>query len=143
MNNNLLILNLKKGATPEQIKYAYRKLVKIWHPDLFYQKYQLREIAEVRLKQINSAYAQLKANNFSECLNQQSAARPSRQRTNPSKRSHFLERGIVLLHALLYKNKNVFPVVVNAMLLVCILSISVLNIVLMGLFVMIFYAILI
>lgn len=45
------ILGLKKGATPEEIKKAYRKLALEWHPD----KNKSPE-AEKRFKEINQAY---------------------------------------------------------------------------------------
>ncbi|MGA1867839.1 MAG: J domain-containing protein [bacterium] len=135
MINNLLILNLKKGATPAQIKYAYRKLVKKWHPDLFYHDLQLREIAEARLKQINKAYAQLRANNFSEILTAQPQDFSPRQRTKPSQYPHILKEAISLLHSLLYHNKNVLRVCVNILLLMCVVSISFLSIILFCLFI--------
>src|SRR5690606_34011722 len=34
LKNYYKILNIKKDATPEQVKDAYRKLVKFWHPDV-------------------------------------------------------------------------------------------------------------
>ena len=49
------ILGLKKGATPEEIKKAYRKLAVKYHPD----KNPGDKKAEDRFKEINEAYAVL------------------------------------------------------------------------------------
>ncbi len=52
-------LGLKTGASLEEVKLAYRRLVKTWHPDLFPDD-PLRQIqGERRLKEINAAYNQL------------------------------------------------------------------------------------
>ncbi|MBE9036911.1 J domain-containing protein [aff. Roholtiella sp. LEGE 12411] len=61
------ILGLKPGASPEQVKRAYRKLVKIWHPDRFFDQKQKQE-AEEKIKQINVAYNKLKSEQLSEPL---------------------------------------------------------------------------
>jgi curved DNA-binding protein CbpA len=50
------ILALRPGATPSEIKEAYRDLVKVWHPDRFGNDGRLREKAELQLKRINEAY---------------------------------------------------------------------------------------
>jgi curved DNA-binding protein len=49
------VLGLKKGATPEELKKAYRKLAVKYHPD----KNQGDKSAEERFKEINEAYAVL------------------------------------------------------------------------------------
>ena len=49
------VLSLKKGASPEEIKRAYRKLAVKYHPD----KNQGNKEAEERFKEINEAYAVL------------------------------------------------------------------------------------
>ncbi len=53
------ILGLKLGASQIEVKQAYRKLVKIWHPDRFFEQ-QEKQKAEERIKEINEAYNQLK-----------------------------------------------------------------------------------
>jgi tetratricopeptide (TPR) repeat protein len=53
------ILGLKPGASQIEVKQAYRKLVKIWHPDRFFDQ-QEKQKAEERIKEINEAYNQLK-----------------------------------------------------------------------------------
>ena len=56
------ILELEPGASDAEIKQAYRKLAKIWHPDLFANNPRLKEQAETKFKQINEAYTYLKRN---------------------------------------------------------------------------------
>jgi hypothetical protein len=50
------ILDLEPGATEEEIKSAYHTLVKVWHPDRFQHDEGLRESAEAKLKDINTAF---------------------------------------------------------------------------------------
>lgn len=53
------ILELKPGASQAEVKQAYRKLVKIWHPDRFPSPEQ-KQAAEEKIKLINEAYNKLK-----------------------------------------------------------------------------------
>ena len=55
------VLALKPGATPTEIKEAYRDLVKVWHPDRFGSDARLRQKAEDKLSQINDAYRVLQS----------------------------------------------------------------------------------
>ena len=50
------ILGVGRDATKEDIKRAYRKRAKKWHPDMNPDK---REEAEERFKEISEAYAVL------------------------------------------------------------------------------------
>jgi curved DNA-binding protein CbpA len=59
INHAYEILGLTPSASPAQIKQAYRKLVKIWHPDRFTEQKQKQE-AEEKIKKINVAYNKLK-----------------------------------------------------------------------------------
>lgn len=52
----LEILALRPGATPAEVKAAYRDLVKVWHPDRFGGDVRLRTKAEDKLKELNEAY---------------------------------------------------------------------------------------
>tara|TARA_B100000315_G_C14503677_1_gene553530 strand:- start:516 stop:956 length:441 start_codon:yes stop_codon:yes gene_type:complete len=54
------ILELKPGASAEEIKRAYKDLVKVWHPDRFSHDPQLQQKAQEKLKEINEAYEQLR-----------------------------------------------------------------------------------
>lgn len=52
-------LDLAPGVGIEQIRAAYKELVKVWHPDRFGQDEKLRERATQKLQQINAAYEKL------------------------------------------------------------------------------------
>jgi uncharacterized membrane protein YhaH (DUF805 family) len=49
-------LELERNATSQDIKQAYRDLVKVWHPDRFPTDLRIRCKAEEKLKKINAAY---------------------------------------------------------------------------------------
>lgn len=54
-------LGLGPGASPEEIKNAYRKLSKEYHPDLVgHLGEEFRKVAEEKMKDINMAYQHLK-----------------------------------------------------------------------------------
>jgi DnaJ-domain-containing protein 1 len=50
-------LEIIPPATFEQIKAAYKKLVRKYHPDLFQNNSQKQQYAEIVTQQINEAYA--------------------------------------------------------------------------------------
>lgn len=77
INHAYEVLGLNPGASQEQVKQAYRQLVKIWHPDRFFNPEDKQE-AESKIKEINLAYKKLK----SEHLNTTSV--PSASPTNLS-----------------------------------------------------------
>lgn len=54
------VLELKSGASLDQIKKAWRDLVMVWHPDRFPNNEGLQRKAGERLKEINAAYEMLK-----------------------------------------------------------------------------------
>ena len=55
------ILNIGRNATKNELTLAYRKLVKIYHPDMVAGLApEYREIAERKMKIINAAYRRLK-----------------------------------------------------------------------------------
>ena len=60
LEKNLNALDLKPGATFDQVKSAYRELVKVWHPDRFGNDAKLKERANAKLMEINAAYERLK-----------------------------------------------------------------------------------
>ena len=65
-------LGLEANSSPEQVKQAYRDLVRVWHPDRFSHDERLRLIAQEKLKDINGAYEILKAAFFEASIGQES-----------------------------------------------------------------------
>ena len=55
MNNPYEVLGIKPGASEEEIRAAYRELVKKYHPDK-YRDSDLAEMAGEKMKEINAAY---------------------------------------------------------------------------------------
>lgn len=55
------LLELKPGASGDEVKRAYRDLTKVWHPDRFAHDAALRRKAEEKLKAINEAYETIRA----------------------------------------------------------------------------------
>src|SRR5262245_27680018 len=55
----LRIFEIDDRRTPEEVRAAYRELVKVWHPDRFANDPGLRAKADRRLQEINYAYAVL------------------------------------------------------------------------------------
>jgi hypothetical protein len=54
------ILEVRPGASADEIKEAYLDLVKVWHPDRLQDEHpRLRHKAEEKLKQLNLAYTGL------------------------------------------------------------------------------------
>ena len=59
VNECCQILGVDPGATSDEIKKAYRKLIKEWHPDRFLHNPRLYTEAQERLREINEAYDEL------------------------------------------------------------------------------------
>ena len=55
------VLEVHQNGTMEEVRQAYKDLVKVWHPDRFAEDPRLRVRAEKRLKEINMAYETIKA----------------------------------------------------------------------------------
>ena len=60
------VLGLTPPVSAEQVKRAYRDLVKVWHPDRFGHDERLQQAAQAKLKEINGAYEVLLAGLFAE-----------------------------------------------------------------------------
>jgi molecular chaperone DnaJ len=61
LKNPYEVLGIKEGTSEEEIKKAYRELVKKYHPDQ-YQDNPLEKLAEEKLRDINEAYDYLMKN---------------------------------------------------------------------------------
>ena len=55
------ILEIQPGATPDEVKQAYRDLAKVWHPDRFKgEDERLKSKAAEKLAEINEAYQKIR-----------------------------------------------------------------------------------
>jgi hypothetical protein len=59
LSHSYRVLELKPGAAQDEIKKAYRDLIKVWHPDRFTNDPALQQKAQEKLKEINIAYERL------------------------------------------------------------------------------------
>jgi molecular chaperone DnaJ len=61
MKNPYEILEVREGASQEEVKQAYRELVKKYHPDR-YNDNPLKDLAEEKMREINEAYESIMKN---------------------------------------------------------------------------------
>ncbi|HVS33340.1 MAG TPA: J domain-containing protein [Thermoanaerobaculia bacterium] len=50
------ILELRPGASEQEVTRAWRELIKVWHPDRFANDPLMRKRAEEKVKALNEAY---------------------------------------------------------------------------------------
>ena len=55
------ILDLKPGSSFDEARQAYREMVAVWHPDKYLHNERLLEKANLKIREINEAWAQLQA----------------------------------------------------------------------------------
>ena len=55
------LLDLKPGASDEEVRRAHHDLSRVWHPDRFGHDAELRHKAEEKLKTINQAFETIRA----------------------------------------------------------------------------------
>lgn len=89
MKNYYAVLGVRENATKEEIRNAYRELVKKYHPDK-YQNNPLADLAEEKLKEINEAYDYL-SNHASQ--SQQQSSRSYQQQSSSGSYSSQSEEG--------------------------------------------------
>ncbi len=73
------VLGVSPGASADEIKKAYRNLVKQYHPDN-YKNHPLENLAKEKMQEINEAYDQL-TNPNSRSANQQNTASGETEQT--------------------------------------------------------------
>ena len=79
------VLGLKPGASRDEVKQAYRDLVKVWHPDRFPADDRLQEKAQAKIKEVNEAYSRLRAYYASRAVaSGATEPRPSRPKPRPA-----------------------------------------------------------
>jgi len=81
------LLGLASGASPAEVKQAYRDLVKVWHPDRFAHDERLRLKAQEQLKEINGAYEILMAQAFETSTAAEPSVEPEAEVVPPVRRS--------------------------------------------------------
>jgi curved DNA-binding protein CbpA len=88
INRAYEILGLTPGASQDEIKRAYRQLIRIWHPDGFTDPVKKLQ-AEERTKIINAAYKKLKsdAQTQQQTYSSQPPQAPRKQRTSVNAQS--------------------------------------------------------
>lgn len=77
------VLGLKPGASQEEIKKAYRNLIKQYHPDQ-YGDNPLKDLAEEKMREINTAYDMLTKNSGSSYSNASANTNSYSNNTNDS-----------------------------------------------------------
>jgi curved DNA-binding protein CbpA len=68
-------LGLSAGASLDEVKAAYKMMVKVWHPDRFQGDQKLARAAETKLKAVNAAYSYLNSDGYKGGASQDSGAR--------------------------------------------------------------------
>ena len=89
MKNYFEILELQPGATPDEVKQAYRDLAKVWHPDRFKgEDERLKSKAAEKLAEINEAYQKIRTYQQKNKKRLNNTPPRNSYRTSPSSRSH-------------------------------------------------------
>lgn len=82
------VLGIKPGASQDEIKSAYRKLIKQYHPDKFIDN-PLKNLAEEKMIEINEAYDALTKNSGNNNYNYSSSNNSSNYNNTASSNSSY------------------------------------------------------
>jgi len=85
MDEYFKVLGLSPGASPEEIRQAYKDLVNVWHPDRFTHDPRLQQKAQEELKKINDAFEKLHPNDPEKAQPPPVAPKYATERTGPHK----------------------------------------------------------
>lgn len=107
------VLGIKPGASQDEIKSAYRKLVKQYHPDQ-YRDNPLQDLAQEKLAEINEAYNQLSNGRSSNSSNYSNSGNPNSNGYNSGNtsqelaqaRAYLQQRNTVAAEAILNRISN-------------------------------------
>ena len=81
----LRTLGLEHGVSRNEIRDAYRDLVKVWHPDRFPNDVKLRKKAEEKLKEVNAAFQHLNSQADAPPARAESAAKKPEEKPESQK----------------------------------------------------------
>lgn len=84
------VLGIKPGASQDEIKSAYRKLIKQYHPDKFINN-PLKNLAEDKMIEINEAYDTLTKNSGNNNYNSNSSSNSSNYNNSSTTSYEFQE----------------------------------------------------
>jgi molecular chaperone DnaJ len=90
LRNPYEVLGIREGANEEEIRVAYKNLVKKYHPDQ-YANNPLSDLAEEKLKEINEAYDYLTKNKGNNNYRGQSSNNQANQQYNDNSSNVFMQ----------------------------------------------------
>lgn len=100
------VLGIKPGASEQEIKSAYRQLVKQYHPDQYHDN-PLQELAKNKLAEINAAYDMLTKNGNTNSYNNNSSTNSSNQSNDYAQvRSYINNRNFRAAEEILNRSNN-------------------------------------
>jgi curved DNA-binding protein CbpA len=100
------VLGIKPGASEQEIKNAYRQLVKQYHPDQYHDN-PLQELAKNKLAEINAAYDMLTKNSNTNSYNNNSSTNSSNQSNDYAQvRSYINNRNFRAAEEILNRSNN-------------------------------------
>lgn len=100
------VLGIKPGASEQEIKSAYRQLVKQYHPDQYHDN-PLQELAKNKLAEINAAYDMLTKNGNTNSYNNNSSTNSNNQSNDYAQvRSYINNRNFRAAEEILNRSNN-------------------------------------